>query len=101
MKDQPIAKYLASDKKPALDKYFAAAIKTQASDLHLKGDEVPRLRTGGHLRKTTGEALSEEQVEAMVLEILSPEQKEFFLEHGTLDFAYDTGHTDLIPYQTC
>ena len=34
--------------------------------------------------------MTEEKIEQLVFEILSPEQKEFFLEHGTLDFAYET-----------
>lgn len=94
MDKQPISKQLAGTKRPALDKYFSACVKTQSSDLHIKGDELPRIRAKGELRRTTGNVISEAEVEKMVFEILSPEQKEFFLEHGALDFAYDLTKTD-------
>jgi twitching motility protein PilT len=89
LKDQPIDRGLTRDKPPALEKYFSAAVKVSASDLHVKADKVPRMRVGGHLQQTTGEVISEKRVEEMVWEILSAQQKEFFLEHGAIDFAYD------------
>jgi len=94
LEKQPITQKLARDKTPAIDKYFKAAIKSQSSDLHLKGGESPRLRSGGHLRQTNVEPLTEEIMEEMVFEILSPSQKEFFMQNGALDFAYDMGGTD-------
>lgn len=66
----------------------------QASDLHLKSDEVPRIRAKGALRQTTGEALPEDELEQMIFMMLNSKQKDFFLEHGALDFAYDLGKTD-------
>ena len=74
MKDQPINKRLVTDKRPALEKYFRAVIKMEASDLHLKGNEIPRIRTSGQLRQTTGEAISETRVEEMIFEVLTEEQ---------------------------
>ena len=94
MDKQPISKTLASDKKPGMDKYFNVVIKADASDLHLKGNAVARVRSGGHLRHTTGEPISETKLQELVFEILSPDQKEFFLENGALDFAYDLGGSD-------
>ena len=91
---QPLTKRLALDKPAEIDKYFKAAIKVQASDLHLKGGELPRLRISGGLRQTTGEPTAEEHLEKMIFEILSPEQKDFFLDNGALDFAYDLGAID-------
>jgi twitching motility protein PilT len=75
--------------KAQIDKFFRAAIKTQASDLHLKVGQSPKLRLYGQLKNTTGEVMTEERMEEMVYEILSPSQKEHFIEHGTLDFAYE------------
>lgn len=94
MDQQPISKQLADEKKPAIDKFFTLAIKTESSDIHLKGDAVARIRSGGHLRNTTGETIPEQKLQEMVFEILSEEQKEYFLEHGALDFAYDMGGSD-------
>lgn len=87
--EQPIDNKTSFGKEPGLNKFFKAAVKTRASDLHLKAGQTPKLRLFGELKKTTGEILSKEKLEELVFEILSPAQKEFFKEHGTLDFAYE------------
>lgn len=89
-KKQPITTHTNSDHEPKLNKFFASAIKTQASDLHLKVGQPPKLRLSGRLKNTTAEVITEEKMEQLVFEILTPEQKESFLKHGTLDFAYET-----------
>jgi twitching motility protein PilT len=83
-----------AEKEPELNKYFRAAIKTQANDLHLKVGQPPKLRLFGNLKDTTAGILTEEKMEKLVFEILSPEQKKIFLEHGTLDFAHEIGEED-------
>jgi len=88
---QPLDAHKTLDHEPQLDKYFRAAIKTQANDLHLKVGQPPKLRLYGELKNTTGEALTAERMEELVFEILSPVQKEFFQRSGTLDFAYEVG----------
>ncbi|MBN2181401.1 MAG: PilT/PilU family type 4a pilus ATPase [Sedimentisphaerales bacterium] len=87
--EQPIDDRTSLEHEPELNKYFKAAIKTRASDLHLKVGQPPKLRLFGELKKTTGEVMSAKRIEELVFEILSPSQKKFFLEHGTLDFAYE------------
>jgi twitching motility protein PilT len=89
-KKQPITTHTNSDHKPKLNKFFTSAIKTQASDLHLKVGQPPKLRLSGRLKNTTGEVMTEEKIEQLVFEVLTPEQKESFLKHGTLDFVYET-----------
>lgn len=74
---------------PLINKYFRAAIKTKASDLHLKAGQTPKLRIAGDLRSTAGEPLSAQQVEQMIMEILTSHQRQHLTEHGTLDFAYE------------
>jgi twitching motility protein PilT len=88
-KEQPIDTRIPLDHEPKLNKFFRAAIKTRASDLHLKVGQTPKLRLFGELKKTTGDILTPEKMEELVFELLSPVQKEFFLEHGTLDFAHE------------
>ncbi len=80
-----------SAQEPELNKYFRAAIKTQASDLHLKVGQPPKLRVHGELKNTTGEALTPQTMEQLVFELISPEQKELFLQNGTFDFAHEIG----------
>jgi twitching motility protein PilT len=92
--EQPIGTDPNPDNEPALNKFFRAAIKTQASDLHLKVGQPPKLRIFGQLKDTTGEVMTREKIEQLVFEILSPDQKEFFLKTGTVDFAYEIGDED-------
>ncbi len=73
---------------PEINKFFRAAIKTRASDLHLKVGQPPKMRIQGELKNTTGEILTEQRLEHLSFEILTDVQKETFKTHGTLDFSY-------------
>jgi twitching motility protein PilT len=92
--EQAVGKDPSPDNEPALNKFFRAAIKTQASDLHIKVGQPPKLRIFGQLKDTTGEVMTREKMEQLVFEILTPDQKEFFLKRGTVDFAYEVGDED-------
>lgn len=94
MKDQPLDTHVHTDKVPEIEKWFRAAIKADASDLHLKVGMPPKLRIHSKLKSTTGEPMTEQQIEDLVFEIMSPDQKKFFLENGALDFAYQVGQMD-------
>ncbi len=87
--EQPIGTPTNLGHNPELDRFLRAAIKTQASDLHLKVGQPPKLRIQGQLKDTTGEVMTKERLKHLVFEILSPDQKEFFLKNGTSDFAYE------------
>ncbi|HPS55344.1 MAG TPA: PilT/PilU family type 4a pilus ATPase [Sedimentisphaerales bacterium] len=91
---QPIGRHVILDHDPEINKLFRAAIKVGASDLHLKVNMVPKLRIHGSLKSTTGEKLTEEDSEKLIFEILTENQKQFFLEHGALDFAHQVSTTD-------
>ncbi|MBN1456876.1 MAG: PilT/PilU family type 4a pilus ATPase [Sedimentisphaerales bacterium] len=93
-KGQPIGGSIQSDKLPDIDKYFRSAVKSEASDLHLKSGQPPKLRIHSKLKSTSGSPMSEDEVEKLVFEILSEDQKTFFMEHGALDFAYQVGEMD-------
>lgn len=77
-----------------IDKYFRAAVKMQASDLHMKADNPPRFRVRGKLRIAKAEPLSNEQIEELIFEILTPRQKERYTERGSEDFAYALSEDD-------
>ena len=87
----PLDAHQPTDREPQLNKYFKAAIKTQANDVHLKVGQPPRLRLFGELKNTTGEILTADRMEELVFEIMSDAQKEFFQQNGTLDFAHEIG----------
>ncbi|MBW8041203.1 MAG: PilT/PilU family type 4a pilus ATPase [Planctomycetes bacterium] len=92
--EKPIRTKKKTDREPELNKFFRVAIKTQANDLHLKVGQPAKLRLYGRLKDTTGEIMTEARMEQLVFEILSPAQKEFFLQNGTLDFAHEIGEED-------
>ena len=93
-KNQPLSKAFHPDKPPAIDKYFKAAIKSEASDLHLKTGQPPKLRIHSKLKSTSGNPLTEAEIEKLIFEILSDDQKDFFMDNGALDFAYQVGDDD-------
>lgn len=93
-KGQPIDTHLHTNKKVEIDKLFKAVIKADASDLHLKVGQTPKMRIHSRLKNTTGEPLTEAGVENLVFEIMSKQQREFFLENGALDFAHQVGEMD-------
>ncbi|MGE5293751.1 MAG: type IV pilus twitching motility protein PilT [Solirubrobacterales bacterium] len=89
--EHPLDAHKVTDKEPALNKYFRAAIKVMANDIHMKVGQPPRLRVYGELKSTTGEVLTAERMQELVFEIMTPAQKEFFQANGTLDFAHEVG----------
>ena len=91
---QPIDTHIHLEKTPELEKLFKAAIKADASDLHLKVGMPPKLRIHSKLKNTTGEPLNEKRIEEMVFEIMTEDQKKYFMAHGSLDFAYQVGDLD-------
>ncbi len=56
--EHPLDAHQAFDREPQLNKYFKAAIKTQANDIHLKVGQPPKLRMFGELKNTHGEVLT-------------------------------------------
>ena len=93
-KSQPMDSQIISEKPPRIEKWFRAAIKADASDLHLKSGMTPKLRIHSRLKSTTGSPMGEKQIEDLVFEIMTPSQKKFFQENGALDFAYQVGDMD-------
>ncbi|MHC5200218.1 MAG: ATPase, T2SS/T4P/T4SS family [Planctomycetota bacterium] len=96
MTDQPLDTHIEADAKkpPEIEKLFRVVIKADASDLHLKVGLPPKIRIHSKLKNTTGEPLTEQKVEQLVFEIMSEKQRQFFMENGALDFAYQVGEMD-------
>ncbi len=74
---------------PEIHKFFRTAIKTGASDLHMKVGQPPKLRIKTKIRSTTGSSLTNEAIKRMVFEILSDEQQDTFLKNGVIDFGHN------------
>jgi len=68
---------------------FKTVIKLGASDLHLKANCKPRVRHSGDIKTLNTEPLTNEQIEDMMLSIMSQKYKDHFQREGAVDFAYD------------
>jgi twitching motility protein PilT len=83
-----------AERRPRINKFLETVAKVEASDLHLKAEVVPRVRKGGELKLTTSAPLSNEDMEALVREMLTPEQWTTFEHAGAIDLAYAISKTE-------
>ncbi len=65
-----------------------ALVVWHGQDLHLSSGAIPSIRVDGEIRRLDIPALKPADVEAMVHEILTTEQKRMFQENLELDFAF-------------
>src|SRR6266481_883288 len=75
-------------KEPEANKLFRMVMKLQASDLHLKVGQPPMMRLRGDIRRTESAPLTQEDMERMMLPLLSPRQRKILDEEGGVDFSY-------------
>lgn len=71
-----------------IDQFFRAMCEQSASDLHLTAGSPPYLRLSGSMVKLNAPALSNEDIQGMIFEILTEKQKRTFMEVWELDFGY-------------
>ena len=81
----------AKSDKARIDKYFRSAVKMGASDLHLKAGTEGRVRLDGRIRAMQTEPLTTAVIEEMMYEIMPPEMRVLFEQHGACDFARQVG----------
>ena len=81
-------------KSPAINRLFKACCKLGASDLHLKAGSPPKFRLAGGIRSAQEPPLSSNEIEEMLFEVITDRQKEYFFEHGALDFAHQVPDLD-------
>jgi len=68
-------------------KYLQVLKKEGGSDLHIASKSVPMIRVRGDINKVDNTVLGSGDVEKMILEIVSPVQKEELKKEKSLDFA--------------
>ena len=83
-KGQPIEYKEFAEKKPEIDRLFEYMIKKEASDLHLKVGLKPRMRIHGLLTDMKAAELTERKMEQLVFEIMTENQKKFYLRYQKL-----------------
>jgi twitching motility protein PilT len=75
---------------PKLQQLFEHTVTSKASDLHLRVGVPPVIRVDGSLNFITSfNTLSAPEIEAMIVSIISPNQRELLVENRSLDFSYD------------
>jgi twitching motility protein PilT len=71
-----------------LDAFLTRGVELGASDIHVHSGTPVTMRIHGRLEQQGEETLSREEAEEMLLEILSPEQRQIWEERGEIDFAH-------------
>jgi len=71
-----------------IESLIRRAVEENASDLHLRSGQKPRLRTDGELHVVEEAILSDEQIRTFLYEMLTKEQIERFERTRELDFSF-------------
>jgi twitching motility protein PilT len=81
-------------KEPECNRLFRMVMKLQASDLHLKVGQPPMMRLKGDIRRTELKPLTQEDMERLLLPILTPKQRKILDEEGGVDFSWVVGNDE-------
>jgi twitching motility protein PilT len=73
---------------PQLDSLLSALAAHDGSDLHVKGEAVPRIRVDGDLRRLQADPLTPATVSEMAAAIMRPDMADHFERRNEADFAY-------------
>src|SRR5439155_12031180 len=87
-KAPPSGRRLSSMSHPQLDSLLSALASHDGSDLHIKGEAVPRIRVDGDLRRLDVDALTPATVSEMAAAIMRADMADHFERHNEADFAY-------------
>jgi twitching motility protein PilT len=71
-----------------LDAFLTRGVELGASDIHVHSGTPLTMRIHGRLVQQGEETLSREEAETLLLEILSPDQRQIWEERGEIDFAH-------------
>ncbi len=73
---------------PRIDRLFDALLARKGSDLHLGVGYPPLVRTRGELAPVRDAPVEADEMESLLFEIVSPEQRRQIVDDLDLDFAY-------------
>lgn len=75
----------------SIQEYLEIVVKKEASDLHIVAGSPAMIRIDGLLLPVSPGLLTPEETEALIFELLSPEQKDILLVNKELDFSFALG----------
>ena len=70
-----------------LNELLSYSLDSGASDLHLSVGSVPMVRINGSMRPLNMDALSQDDMESMLTQVMSEDQKNLFHERKEIDFS--------------
>jgi twitching motility protein PilT len=86
--DSKVSKPKMRKQELEVDKLFAALVKLEGSDLHLKADCPPHVRVKGSLRPLNRGPIDDEEMERLLLPMMDERNRKIFQETGGADFAH-------------
>src|SRR5262245_64637806 len=79
---------------PEVNKLFRMVMKHEASDLHLKAGQPPMMRLRGDIRRVDMRPLTQEDMERLLLTILTPRLRKILDDEGGVDFSWVIGNDE-------
>ncbi|MFO0878247.1 MAG: PilT/PilU family type 4a pilus ATPase [Gemmataceae bacterium] len=92
--DKPGDKPNFGGKEPEANKLFRMVMKNEASDLHLKVGQPPMMRLRGDIRRVDMRPLTQEDMERLLLPLLTPRQRRILDEEGGVDYCHVVGQDE-------
>ncbi|MSR30053.1 MAG: PilT/PilU family type 4a pilus ATPase [Gemmataceae bacterium] len=81
-------------KEPQVNKLFRLAMKQEASDIHLKVGQPPMLRLRGDIKRMDMRALTQNDMEQLLLPLLDVRKKKILDDEGGVDYSYVIGQDE-------
>src|SRR5579864_3414114 len=81
-------------REPEVNKLFRMVMKYEASDLHLKVGLPPMMRLKGDIRRSDMPPLTQEDMERLLLPVLTERQRRILDEEGGVDLSYVVGQDE-------
>jgi twitching motility protein PilT len=72
-----------------ISELLAFSVKNKASDLHLSAGLPPMIRVHGDIRRINVPPLNNQEVRAMIYDVMSDHQRKGYEEHLELDFSFE------------
>src|SRR6516162_5994863 len=85
---------VAMAKEPEVNTLFRMVMKHQGSDLHLKVGQPPMMRLKGLIRQMERQPLTQEEMEKLLLPLLTERQRRLLEETGGVDYAHVVGQDE-------
>ena len=84
-----LAETMACGPEPRLHKILSKAVFSKASDIHVTSGAPIQVRRNGRLERLDERVSPAQEISALLLEVLTEEQRKRFLETNDLDFSYE------------